>query len=44
MPPFTEENHRRLATLLNATPAFVALSYYEHPLIDEICPQTRCDE
>ncbi len=35
-PLFTEDDHRRLAALLNATPAFVALSYYPHPLIDEL--------
>lgn len=38
---FTEEDHRRLATLLNATNALVALSYYEHPLLDEWYPAPR---
>lgn len=41
MPPFSEEDHRRLATLLNATPAFVALSYYAHPFVDELYPLTH---
>lgn len=41
MPPFTEEQHRQLAALLNATPALVALSYYEHPLVDELYPPAR---
>jgi site-specific DNA-adenine methylase len=41
MPPFTEEDHRRLAALLNTTPAFVALSYYAHPFVDELYPFTR---
>ncbi len=33
---FTKEDHMRLATLLNASPAFVALSYYPHPLLDSL--------
>jgi len=41
VPLFTEEQHRQLATLLNATPALVALSYYEHPLIYELYPPSR---
>ena len=35
---FTEQDHHRLATLLNATPALVAVSYYEHPLVRELYP------
>ncbi len=35
---FTEQDHHRLATLLKATPALVALSYYEHPLVEELYP------
>ena len=38
---FTKEDHRRLATLLNATPALVALSYYDHPLLDDLYPLSR---
>lgn len=37
-PLFTEQDHHRLANLLNATPAMVALSYYPHPLVDELYP------
>jgi DNA adenine methylase len=33
---FTEQDHHRLAALLNATPALVAVSYYEHPLVREL--------
>ena len=33
--------HKRLAAALNATPALVALSYYPHPLIDELYPADR---
>lgn len=39
--PFTEADHRRLAALLNATPAMVALSYYPHPLVDELYPESK---
>ena len=35
---FTDNDHHRLATLLNATPALVAVSYYEHPLLSELYP------
>ena len=38
---FTKEDHHRLATLLNATPALVALSYYEHALLDDLYPPSR---
>ena len=38
VPSFTIEDHRRLAKLLNNTPAQVALSYYPHDLIDELYP------
>jgi DNA adenine methylase len=41
LPLFTEEQHRELSALLNATPALVALSYYEHPLVDELYPSSR---
>ena len=41
MQRFTLDDHRRLADLLNATPALVALSYYEHPLIHALYPATR---
>lgn len=41
MPPFTQDDHTRLAALLNATPALVALSYYEHPLLDDLYPASR---
>lgn len=33
--------HERLARVLNATPALVALSYYEHPLLDDLYPQPK---
>ncbi|MBV9688463.1 MAG: DNA adenine methylase [Ktedonobacteraceae bacterium] len=35
---FTDNDHHRLATLLNATPALVAVSYYEHPVLSELYP------
>lgn len=38
MPPFTEQDHHRLAALLNATPALVALSYYAHPWLETLYP------
>jgi DNA adenine methylase len=38
---FSLEDHQRLATLLNASQAFVALSYYPHPLLEELYPATR---
>ena len=41
LPSFTMDDHRRLASLLNTTSAQVALSYYEHPLVDELYPTTR---
>jgi len=41
VPPFTEVQHRQLAASLNATSALVALSYYEHPLLDELYPPSR---
>lgn len=40
-PLFTEQDHIRLAALLNATPAMVALSYYPHPLVDELYPASK---
>lgn len=39
--PFTEQDHRNLAALLNNTPAMVALSYYPHPLVDELYPASK---
>lgn len=33
--------HERLACVLNATPAMVALSYYEHPWLDELYPAAK---
>lgn len=33
--------HQRLARVLNETPAMVALSYYNHPWIDELYPPTK---
>lgn len=38
---FSLADHQRLATLLNATQAYVALSYYPHPLLDELYPQEK---
>ncbi len=35
---FTFKDHERLATLLNASPALIALSYYPHPLLDSLYP------
>ena len=35
---FSLFDHKRLAVLLNETPALVALSYYPHPLLDELYP------
>lgn len=40
-PPFTLDDHKRLARLLNETSAQVALSYYPHPLIDELYPASK---
>lgn len=39
--PFTLQDHKRLATLLNSTSAYVALSYYPHPLLDELYPVNK---
>lgn len=33
--------HQRLARVLNETPALVALSYYDHPRLDELYPATK---
>ncbi len=41
VPLFTLADHERLAHLLNATPAQVALSYYPHPLLDEWYPSEK---
>ncbi len=35
---FSLHDHERLAVLLNNTSALVALSYYPHPLLDELYP------
>lgn len=40
-PAFTFDDHRRLAKLLNETPAQVAISHYEHPLLDELYPAAK---
>lgn len=40
-PPFTADDHKRLATLLNATPAMVALSYYDSPELDMLYPLSK---
>lgn len=39
--PFTLQDHKRLATLLNSTSAYIALSYYPHPLLDELYPANK---
>jgi DNA adenine methylase len=41
MPLFSEDDHRHLAALLNATPALVALSYYDHPWLADLYPPAR---
>jgi DNA adenine methylase len=38
---FTLQDHQRLAALLNSTSAYVALSYYPHPLLDELYPADK---
>ncbi len=38
---FQPEDHKRLAMLLNKTQAYVALSYYPHPSIKELYPETK---
>ena len=38
---FGLDDHKRLAKLLNETPAYVALSYYPHPLIDQLYLSSR---
>lgn len=38
VPAFTMSDHERLATLLNNTPAQVALSYYPHEALDDLYP------
>lgn len=40
-PPFTMDDHLKLAALLNKTPAKVALSYYDDPLLEELYPSSR---
>lgn len=35
---FTMDDHQRLASLLNSTSAHIALSYYPHPILDELYP------
>lgn len=39
--PFTMVDHKRLANLLNTSSAYVALSYYPHPALDELYPASR---
>ena len=41
---FSEQDHRELATILNewaSDGASIAVSYYPHPLVDELYPQER---
>ena len=38
---FTLADHQRLADLLNSTSAYVALSYYPHPLLENLYPSNR---
>lgn len=38
---FSLQDHQRLAELLNSTPAYVALSYYPHPLLDALYPADK---
>jgi DNA adenine methylase len=33
--------HQRLARVLNTTPAMVALSYYDHPWLDDLYPAKK---
>lgn len=40
-PPFTPEDHQRLAALLNTTSAQVVLSYYDCPELDEYYPYAK---
>ena len=37
--PFTMADHERLAQLLNASPAFIAISYYPHPALGDLYPE-----
>lgn len=39
--PFTMTDHERLAQLLNDTSAYVVLSYYPHPVLDELYPISK---
>jgi DNA adenine methylase len=39
--PFTMADHERLAELLNASPAMIALSYYPHPQLSDWYPAER---
>jgi DNA adenine methylase len=41
VPPFTMDDHKRLAELLNDTPAQVALSYYSHDALDTLYPSSK---
>jgi DNA adenine methylase len=41
VPLFSTAQHQQLADLLNATPALVTLSYYEHPWLDDLYPTSR---
>jgi DNA adenine methylase len=42
--PFGEQDHRDLAAILHGARGKVVLSYYPHPLIDELYPDWRRDE
>lgn len=38
---FTLADHQRLAALLNSASAYVALSYYPHPLLEDLYPSNK---
>ncbi len=39
--PFTLEDHKRLASLLNGSSALIVLSYYPHPLLETLYPASK---
>lgn len=39
--PFTMDDHQRLARLLNESSAYIALSYYPHPVLDELYSDSK---
>ena len=39
--PFAVEDHQHLAALLNETDAYVALSYYPHPMLETLYPASK---